>query len=446
MSPAMRRLRSSSMAISVAVLSCALVGSSTLVASAAASKPSTINVDNLVLPDGITAVMIGDYSKAPDPKTDGTKQYSCLAIYLVSSLPTSTTVHVSGLTVAASEAGTNILYGGALSGYLTVRGNTAESEYLPSSQALGRLSPAGTFSDPYKLRNPSVAAIPDVLNCQTPSIGRMFGLTVARSDNYLTNKTLYVSGQVDTATASTYDVTSVTVPAKYKPVINYKTSDGYLSSCITRDGRSTIIGVALRQTGKFVRYAVAGKYIARNVTIDGVEYPTPGIPNFRSTCVPVAIVPNDDLGDITGDRSMFITANIVPWAGQIVNRISVTGATKLAKVQLGAVDSDTVAVTYNPTVNKSFIWLTAKSRGSLAKCTGTTFSFSGLVSSYVADGVTSRGVALVTTTTAKKYAAIKTSSGGADTYAVMSLAGNVFASDGKLTLSGSVVATDKCTP
>jgi hypothetical protein len=433
------------MVMSVALLSYLFVAVTVPAATAAATKPSTINVDNLVLPEGISAVMIGDYSKAPDLKADGAKPYSCLAIYLVSSLNSATVVHVSGLTLAASDGGTNILHGGSLSGYITVRRKTAGSDFLPSSQALGRLSPSGTFSNPLTLRNPSTPAIPDVLNCQTASIGRMYGLTVSSKVNYLTSKTLYLAGQVDLAKASTYDVSQLTVPEGFKADTTFTKGSGYLSSCIRRDGQSTTIGIALKVSGPFAEYAASGKYIARNVTVDGVSYASPGIPNFRSTCIPVAIVPNDEMGDITGDRKLVITGDIIEWPGEVVSAVRVKGETKMAKVQLGAVDSDKIAVTYDPSTNKSLVWLTAKSRGSLPKCKSTTFDYAGLTSSYVSESASLRGTALVTTTKAKKYAAIKVTSGGADTYAVMSLPGNIFESDGKLTLSGNLVATDVCT-
>jgi hypothetical protein len=429
----------------VALLSYLFSGFVAPFASAATTKPSTINVDNLALPDGITAVMISDYSKAPDLKDDGAKPFSCLAIYLVSSLNSPTVVHVSGLTLATSDGGANILYGGSLSGYITVQGKTAESDFLPSSQALGRLSPSGTFSDQFVLRNPSAPAIPDVLNCQTASIGRMYGLTVSSKVNYLTNKTLYLAGQVDQATASTYDVSQLTVPEGFAAKTTFKNSHGYFSSCIKRDGRSTTIGVALKVSPPFAGYAASGKYIARNVTVDGVSYPTPGIPNFRSTCIPVAVVPNDEMGDITGDHELVVTGDIIAWPGQVIKAFKVNGESKLYKVDLGAVDSDKLPVTYDPSTNKSLVWLTAKSRGSLAKCVSTTFDYAGLTATYVAGATRLRGTALVTTTKAKKYAAIKVTSGGVDTYAVMSLPGNVFESDGKLTLSGSLTATDVCT-
>jgi hypothetical protein len=432
------------MVMSVALLSYLFVAVAVPAATAAGSKPSTINVDNLVLPEGISAVMIGDYSKAPDLEADGAKPYSCLAIYLVSSLNSATVVHVSGLTLAASDGGKNILHGGSLSGYLTVGRKTEGSEFLPSSQALGRLSPNGTFSNPLALRNPGHPAVPDVLNCQTASIGRMHGLTISSPIDYSTNKTLYLSGQVDPATASTYDITQLKVPKDFVAKTTFKTGDGYRSSCIKRNGQSTTIGISLKFSGVYVP---SGKYIARNVTVDGVSYPTPGIPNFRSTCIPVAIVPNNEMGDITGDHSLVITGDIIPWSLKITDSIDKNFTqSKMVKFQLGAVDSDKVLVSYDPTPNvkKSFVWLTGKSRGSLANCSDTEFDYTGLSATYVAKGSTLLSERLVTKIKAHKYAVEKVSSGGDDTYAVLSFPGNIFERDGTLKLTGNLQAKDIC--
>jgi len=404
---------------------------------------STINSDNLVLPEDISAFMIDDYSKSPNKATDGDKPYSCLAIYLVSSRNSATVVKVTDLTLATSSGGKNLLHGGALSGYLTVGRKTSGSDFLPSSQALGRLSPSGTFSDPVPFRNPGVAAVPDVLNCQTASIGRMFGLTVASDVEYRKGKTLYLSGQVEFAKPSKYSLSGVTVPDGYVAGLSYVDDHGYSVSCITRDGRFTTIGIALKNRNyspdspDSQKYLPSGKYIARDVLIDGVSSPTLGIPNFRSLCIPVASVP----GDYTGDRTVVISANIIEWPGTVTNEATLTGDKKLAKVLLGAADSDEVPVTYDPSLKKSFVWLTAKSRGKL-DCVSTSFDYSGLTGTYVIDAKTIRGKALVETTTAKKFAAGKASSGGADTYAVMSFAGNVFDGDGELTLKGKIKATD----
>jgi hypothetical protein len=440
-----RRLRTSCVVMSMALLSYLFVGSVAQSASAATTKPSTINVDNLVLPDGISAVMISDYSKAPDVKAEGTKPYSCLAIYLVSSLSRTTVVHVSGLTLATSDGGKSILYGKTLNGYLTIRGKTADTDALSSSQALGRLSPSGKYSD-LQASAISLNPVPDTYDCQSASRERMSGLTIDSSVDYLSNKTLYLAGQVDVATPSTYDIKSVTVPTGYEAVLAYKNASGYTASCITRDGQQTQIGIALKPSSPPVSGAAAGPFIARKVTVNGVDYPTLGFPTARQVpqrCIPVAIVPNDATGDISGDHEIVITADIVEWQPSIVNNFTVTGS-KMAKIELGWSDSDKVKVTYSPVVKKSFLWLTTKSRGSLVKCSGTNFDLSGLTASYVASGVTTRGVKLLTSTAAKKYATSVASSGGGDTHAVISFSGNLFEDDGKLSLSGKGIATDQC--
>lgn len=417
-------------------------------ASAIVTEPSTLNVDGLVLPEGISVTLVEDYSKVPNVSTEGTKAYSCIAIYLVSSLSVPTFVHVSGLSLAAEEGGESILYGGQLSGYLRVQPNTLNSAYLPSSQALGRLSPGGYFASPLAPRQTASGDIPNVLNCQSASIGRMFGLTVMSKMNYLVNNNLYLTGQVDIATPSTYDVSGVTTPEPFTPTLNYLDAEGYSVSCITRDGRNTTIGVALKYTTIARRFVTtSSSYIARNITIDGVEYPSPGIPNLRTPCVPVAVIPNDEMGDVTGDRAMTITADIVRWPGKVFNRTRLVGTSKMAKWQLGIVDRDSVAVTYDLRANRSFVWFTAKARtslASLAKCTSTTFSYAKLSGTYVANGQTLASSLLVRSSIARKYPSAIASSQGTDTYAVLSFPGNVFTSDGTLTITGDVTATDRC--
>jgi hypothetical protein len=415
-------------------------------ASAADSQLANLDYSGLALPDGITATLVAEDSKVPNVTKEGSKPYSCLAIYLVSSLSVPTVVHVSDLSLAEEDGGDSILYGGSLSGYLTIPPNTLDSAYLASSQALGRLSPAGYFSNPLSPKATSAGALPDVLNCQSADLGRMFGLTIQSRVNYLINHDLYLTGSVDLATPSTYDISSVTVPDGYTPTLKYRDSEGYSVSCITRDGRSTTIGVALKKDNTARTYITSsGTYIARNITVDGTEYASPGIPNVRSACIPVAVVPNDDTGDITGDREIFVTADISKWSAKVSNKIKVAGTAKMAKLQFGATDSDSAPVTYDPSIDKSFVWLTAKSRGTLAKCTGTTFSFTKVAATYQTDDGTSKGTLLVKSSSARKYPNAITSSSGVDSYAVLSIPGNVFLSDGKLTVTGDVTATDKCT-
>ena len=166
---------------------------------------------------------------------------------------------------------------------------------------------------------------------------------------------------------------------------------------------------------------------------------------MRSACIPVAIIPNDELGDITGDREISITADIAKWSAKVSNKTKVAGTAKMAKLQFGTTDSDSAPVTYDPSIDKSFVWLTAKSRGTLAKCTGTTFSFTKVAATYETDDGTSKGTLLVKSSSARKYPTAITSSSGTDSYAVLSIPGNVFLADGKLTVTGDVTATDKCT-
>jgi len=432
--------------MSVALLSYLFVGSLAQSASAVTTKPSTINADNLVLPEGITAVMVIDYSKAPDVRAEGTNPYSCLAIYLVSSLNRTTVVHVSDLTLATSDGGRSILYGKKLNGYLTIRGKTAGTDALSSSQALGRLSPPGKYSDP-QASAISLNPVPDTYDCQSASRGLMSGLTIDSSVDYLSNKTLYLAGQVDVATPSTYDIKSVTVPTGYKAVLAYKNTSGYRASCITRDGQQTQIGIALNPSSPPVPGAATGPFIARNVTVNGIDQPTLGFPTVRKRCIPVAIVPNDETGDISGDHEIIITADIVEWQPSIVNNFTVDRSnsnSKMQKIELGWSGGDKVIVTYSPVVKKSFLWLTTKSRGSLVKCSGTNFDLKGLTASYVASGVTTRGVKLLTSTSAKKYPTSKVGSDSEDTHAVLSFARNLFEEDGKLSLSGKFIATDQC--
>ena len=433
-------------ALFAVVALCASLVASVPSASAVVGEPSNLDVSGLTLPDGITATLVGDYSKAPNVAKEGSKPYSCLAIYLVSSLSVPTVVQVSGLTLADEEGGESILYGEALSGYLTIPANTVDSAYLASSQALGRLSPAGYFSAPLSPKATSAGAIPDVLNCQSPELGRMYGLTIQSKVNFLVNRDLYLSGSVEVAASSTFDIASITGPTGYTPTLRYRDSEGYSVSCITRDGRSTTIGVALKKDDTARTYIPSSAtYIARNVTVDGVEYPSPGIPNVRSACVPVAVIPNDDMGDMTGNRQIFVTAEIVKWPARVFNKTKIVGASKMAKLQFGATDGDSAPVTYDPAVDRSFIWLTAKSRGTLAKCTGTTFSFSKVAATYETEEGTAKSTLLVKSSSARKYPTAKTSSAGVDTYAVLSIPGNVFLTDGKLTVTGDIAATDKCT-
>ena len=436
--------RKSALWFAVAALCASLVASVPAV-SAAQLEPSEINTEGLFLPDGISLTMITDYSKVPSPAKEGANPYNCLGLYLVSSLSSPTVVHVTGLSLSEVQDGESILYGGALSGYLTIPPNTLNSAYLSSNQALGRLSPSGYFSNPLKPLATSNANIPDVLNCQSPEIGRMFGLTIPSRVNYVYNQDLFISGTVELASPSTYDVSSVVVPDGYTATTKYRDADGYAISCITRNGRATTIGVALKKNSSARTYlSSSANYIARDVTVDGTEYPTPGIPHVRTPCVPVAIIPNDDGGDVTGDRQMVIAATISKWSGSIINQTKLSGISRMAKYQWGMADSDGVQVTYNPTIDTSFVWLTAKSRGALAKCVGSSFTYAKIAGTYSADGVTTKGTLLVTKSSASKKPIAIGSSSGADTYALLSLAGNVFASDGKLMLTGSVVAADTC--
>jgi hypothetical protein len=273
----------------------------------------------------------------------------------------------------------------------------------------------------------------------------MFGLTIPSRVNYVFNQDLYLSGTVELASPSTYDISSVVVPDGYTAMMKYRDSDGYLLSCVTRNGRSTTIGVALRKNSAPRTYmSTSGTYIARDVTVDGTEYPTPGIPNVRTPCVPVAIIPNDDGGDVTGDRQMVISATISKWSASVVNQTKLSGISRMAKYQWGVVDGDGVPVTYDPTIDKSFVWITAKSRGALAKCVGSSFTYAKVAGSYSANGTTVNSTLLQTKSSSRKQPLAISSSGGADTFALLSLPGNVFASDGRLTLTGSVVAADTC--
>jgi hypothetical protein len=88
--------------------------------------------------------------------------------------------------------------------------------------------------------------------------------------------------------------------------------------------------------------------------------------------------------------------------------------------------------------------MTAKSRGALAKCVGSSFTYAKVAGTYSADGVTTKSTLLVTKSSSSKKPIAISSSSGADTFALLSLPGNVFASDGKLMLTGSVVAADTC--
>ena len=412
---------------------------------AAITEPSTLDTTGLSLPDGITATIVSDYSKAPNPAAEGRTPYTCLGIYLVSSLSVPTVVHVTNLSLTEVPDGANLLYGGNLSGYLTIPANTLDSAFLASSQSLGRLSPAGYFSNPNQPKLTAAGSVPDVLNCQSASLGRMYGLTISSRVNYVYNHDLFLTGSVDLAAKTTYDISSVVVPTGFTASLKYLDTDGYVTSCITRDGRATTIGIALkRDKGKAAYLTSSGTYIATDVQVNGVDYETPGIPNLRSACVPVAIIPNDDLGDITGDREIAVTATIVKWAGAIKNTIKVLGVSKMYKFSLGTDGTDAVAVTYDPKVNQSFVWFTAKSRGALAKCKATAYDFSSMAASYSADAATTRGKILVTKSSALKKPIATISSGGADTYAVVGIPTNVFKSAGTLNLTGSVTASDNC--
>ena len=413
---------------------------------AAINEPSSLDATNLVLPDGITATIVSDYSKAPNPAAEGKTPYTCLGIYLVSSLSTPTVVHVTNLSLTEVQDGTNLLYGGPLSGYLTIQPNTLDSAFLPSSQALGRLSPGGYFSNPKQPKLTTAGSVPDVLNCQSASLGRMYGLTISSRVNYVFNHDLFLSGTVDLAAKTTYDISSVVAPTGFTPSLKYVDTESYVTSCITRDGRSTTIGIALkRDKGKGTYLASSGTYIATDVTVNGVAYETPGVPNLRSACVPVAIIPNDDLGDITGDREIAVAATIVKWGGVVKNSVKVQGSSKLYKFTLGTEGADGVAVTYDPKANQSFVWFTSKSRGSLVKCKSTAYDYSSMAAKYTSGADSTRGTLLVTKSAALKKPLATVSSGGADTYAVIGIPANVFLSAGTLTITGSVTASDSCT-
>jgi len=413
---------------------------------AAITEPSTLDTTGLSLPDGITATIVSDYSKAPNPGREGKNPYNCIAIYLVSSLSTPTVVHVSDLSLTEVPDGANLLYGGPLNGYLTVQPNTLDSAFLSSSQALGRLSPGGYFSNPNQPKLTTAGSIPDVLNCQSASIGRMYGLTIASRVNYVYNHDLFLTGTVDLATPATYDISSVVVPSGFTASLKYVDAEGYVTSCITRDGRATTIGIALRKDkGKAAYLASSGNYIATDVIVNGVSYDTPGIPNLRSACVPVAIIPNDDLGDITGDREIAVTATIGKWAGVVKNQIKVLGASKMYKFSLGTDGTDAVAVTYDPTANQSFVWFSSKSRGSLRKCKSTSYDYTSLVAKYVSNTVSTKGKILVTKSSALKKPIATVGSDGSDSYAVVGIPTNVFQSAGTVNLTGSVTASDSCT-
>lgn len=414
--------------------------------SAKATELSTVDSSGMTLPDGISVTLIADDSKAPNPALEGSKPYSCLGIYLVSSLSVPTVVHVSGLTLSEEPGGDSILYGGTLNGYLTVPANTLDSSFLASSQALGRLSPGGTFSDPLHPKATAAGAIPDVYNCQSADIGRMFGLTITGKVNYLVNHDLYLGGSVDPAITSTYDVAGINVPSGFTATTRYRNSEGYAASCITRDGRSTTFAVALKKVGVAATYAQpGGNLIARNVIVDGVEYPSPGIPNVRKPCIPVAVIPNDDLGDITGDRQMYITADIVKWSGKIYDKTKLVGTSLMSNLKLGVADVDGTSVTYDPAVNKSFVWYTAQSIGTRPKCLNTGYSFSKVTATYTTRDGATNGSLLVRSTSARRYPKINLSPAGVNSYAILSLPGNVFLADGTIRVFGDVTATDKCT-